>query len=255
MFRRNRLTLLVLGIVAVLGVVAVTQSLAAHRRTASIADNDTPTPISAGATLGPPVQSQQSKPIAPASGFLSLVQGKTIYYTNLSYNYDPVSPDPANGQTVSIETWVQLDVRGNVIAQHTISRLPDGNFLQESLILDGQSTVVLGPEYASLEPRLGGGCLRSKSAPAQTIFPLVIDQSALAGLGYAPVQGLPVDTASLPQGLPPGLSPNKTVPITSSVVTWQLKNGANTTYQFEVQSDGKVDVTRSVTVDNLGKVL
>lgn len=254
MFSRHSTRMVAVGSAVALSLPVLILFLLAYRHHVSADVSLTPTPILPGATLGPATGMQKSTALAPAASFLTLVRGKVLHYTISSYSYDASSPDPANGQNVSIDTWVQVGVDGSVVAQHAISRLPSGAFLQETLTVDGRNTVALGPQYAALESRFDGGCLRS-NASRQPILPLVVDSASLAAIGYAPVVGLPVNISSLAHTPPAGPTPEKTLSVASSAATWQQKTGPNTTYQLEVQFDGKLDVTRSITVDNQGKAV
>ncbi len=157
--------------------------------------------------------------------------GKVLHWTQVDYSYISTNLDPANGQPVTGEIWVQVGDDGIPIKFHNLYRRQEGTFHQESLQTRDAITVVMGEGYPKPPPQIKPPprCTTSpwhRSADVwRSLLPLFADDAALARYGFTQNGGL---TKQLPSTVSlPGVKPIVTYGSDNNVRRWLLRESAD----------------------------
>lgn len=257
---RLAMTACSLAIAAV--VVIIIGVTVSQKRHAAADTNPTPTPAPRGSAQGATGTTSTPRgggtPFAPPAGIAATFRDKVVHLTSTTYTYAVGGADPANGQQIAIDTWVQTDLSGDITKLHARSTLPDGSFLQEVNEGDGQSTLALGPAYASLKPEHGNPCTPLTLSSKRPLMPLFVDPATLPQLGYHPTSDRPVSPPAS-GGTLAGTAPVASFNVDDTIGTFSRSGASDAngtvTYDLEVQNNGKMDATRAVTTDRQGHVI
>ncbi|RIK45291.1 MAG: hypothetical protein DCC58_06840 [Chloroflexi bacterium] len=180
--------------------------------------------------------------------------GRTLQYSAVTWFRQPGVDDPAHGEPVYAEVWVEFDAQGQVVRSHVLITLADGTFIQESTRAGYEGTIVF-PATDSATTEAGRYCVREMTfpdleKPSSVLPPFLVAPDALAALGFAQVAAEPgAFPATSP---PPGLEPLAVLTNDIAMVTWERRitqGSEETIYRFTTDPDMRVLRDDVVTID------
>ncbi len=189
-----------------------------------------------------------------------LLAGKALHWTKTDYSYQVAGLDPANGQPIKVDIWIQVDADGIPIMSHALSTFHGDVFLQEVLQTPDGVTVILGPEYPV--NTIDGKSICRQHLPAyptwmrRQILPPFVDEARLMRSGFRTSAAL---TPALPATTPlAGIQPLMTLSPDNTIQTWvlqELKGEVTNTKTLVVDASGRVLVSRGQITDSKGVVI
>lgn len=179
--------------------------------------------------------------------------GKVLHWTQTSLSYHPNSPDPANGESVTGDIWLQVGNDGRVTQFRGRYTRADGSLLQEVVEKGNTTIVVFGAGYPATPP---ANCDDQDAASPRVeppFPPFAADVATLARLGFAPSDGLsqplPSTTAL------PGVQPVQIYPVGGDIRAWTIREmsaGTTIVRRLEIGSHGRVIVAEGRGIDASG---
>lgn len=187
--------------------------------------------------------------------------GRTIHWTSAGWFRQPGIRDPANGETVYGEFWVEFDDDGAVLHERERFTLADGSFFQESTSADGVNTMVLSPEFG-MSPCPEANCFLSRAEssppPASSLIPrFIVSADTLVSLGFAPV---PNESAEFLETSPlPGVAPEQVFAAAGPAETWEQRTTSGdetSTIRMGLATNGRLLLRSDAqTTDSAGTII
>lgn len=183
--------------------------------------------------------------------------GKVLHWTQIVYSYTAGGPDPANGQPLTGDIWVQVDTAGVPTTIHARYTFTNGTFYQEFVQTRTTATSILGKSYFT-----NAGCQVVQKVFSNndllSALPLFANVVALPSSGYS-IKGtrvpLPIPTTK-PLA---GVSPLTTYVQSTTTQLWGLNrslgNGMHDTQTMEVGLDSRVLATDTKLLDGKGQMI
>lgn len=172
--------------------------------------------------------------------------GKVLHWTQTSYTYNTLSPDPANGRPTNVDIWIQVGADGIPIIARSVSTFLDGTFHQANLYASDATTFILGPGYQAVSPHSFPECvLNEASYPVETrrsLLPPFVDEAMLPQFGFNQESGKATMQFPSTESLPEGKALETYGPDTT-VRRWIMRESANRSTNLkalEVGEGGRV---------------
>lgn len=186
--------------------------------------------------------------------------GKALHWTQTNYSFQVTGPDPANGQSVRADIWVQVGADGIPVNLHAIWTLPDHSLHQE-VVGSGTGTIFIwGAKYQRDWP--GGKRMCRQQSPAypdwllRGLLPPFADEAGLARSGYRKMAGLTMELPTTSHLA--SIQPIATYPAGSTSQAWVLQesnNGTTDTKTVVVGANSRVLLLQGQITDVEGKVI
>ncbi|MBI4674876.1 MAG: hypothetical protein HY741_24815 [Chloroflexi bacterium] len=189
-----------------------------------------------------------------------LLAGKVITWTESKYSFLKNGADPANGQSVRVESWVKVGSDGIPTRAHILSLFEDGAFHQEILVSPDATTIIFGSNYPDVSSGAKTGCRQNWPAYSpemrKSLLPSFIDEKKLSRFGFAPAD-LPTPNYPKSSSLV-NANPEKTLESGKTVRGWQMRQTSDGITNIEkvlIGERGRVLALETNRTDNTGQVI
>ncbi len=185
--------------------------------------------------------------------------GKVLHWTTAQNYFLRNGPDPANGKSITVESWVEVNASNAPSRAHVVAWREDGSLHQELLITQGGTTIVFGTGYPTMAPSGNNNCRQSwaneSAVQLSGSLPIFLELEKMARNGWKetilPLPTYPSHTLKIT------VSPEKTI-VGEKFTAWELResrDGIITTSQVQLDELGRVVSSYSQRVDSSGNVI